>query len=182
MSIGIAGSIIIIELPFSMDSAIVGIGFYVIGYCVKKYIPILLELKVEHACIVLMICTVLAVFNSTVNMRTNIYGIVPLFWINSIGLVVGFWNIFYYISKITKEMKVFVEIGAESIIYVCMNQFIIYWLAKIKFDSVLIENIWKIVMLAIVLSVCFITNRIIRSSFLAVILGERKKCGNGRKK
>lgn len=169
--IGMIGSLSILKLPFALDSALVGIGFFGFGYVFRQHCKPLFELNFLKSSSLIILSSVLALLNGTINMRANKYGFVILFWIVAIGMIIGLWNIFRCIGKKIK-LKPCIEIGSESILYVCLNQFIIYWLAQIRFENIIIESLWKLIIVGIVLIICFWANRGIKKTFLKVIIGK----------
>lgn len=56
-AISVIGSIHLIVLPFSIDSALTSVGFILIGYLIKMYGKKLLELKVMIAILALIFFT-----------------------------------------------------------------------------------------------------------------------------
>jgi fucose 4-O-acetylase-like acetyltransferase len=122
-----------IHLPYAMDSAMTGIGFYTIGYYMKH----LLEKKNEKVDItnintymigILLIIDVILTFsNGCIDMRSTRYYIIPLFWINATLGTIIYWNISKKLSTCSINLfqnisKIFKYLGINSIIFLCLNQ------------------------------------------------------------
>lgn len=122
-----------ITLPYALSAAMVGTGLMHIGYQIKlhknrKIIMKLLDMKF-FCWIILSILTVILIFvNGYVNMRTENYAIIPLFWINAVlATLIGF-NASKFFNNLFKESKIISiikDIGCNSITYVCLNQIIL---------------------------------------------------------
>lgn len=120
------------RLPWALDAAFVGIGFYHIAHMIHKYdnriIRRLLNLNVVWSIVVGLLTCVLIYINGYVNMRTQTYDIIPLFWINALlAIFVGI-----SLSKIidgflgnTRFVKYLKKVGKNSITYLCLNQMFI---------------------------------------------------------
>lgn len=173
--LAVMGGLHIFKLPLSLDSALVGVGFLLIGFSVKHcHIGILLmKIKKSWAFFLLIGSSFLALVNGYVNVRTNTYAIVPLFWINASLIVIAFFNICKYIDKKTNYI-IFQEIGSQSIIYVCSNQFVIRIVSKIlrNFGVAITTGFMRIIMVVIVIAICFWTNRFLMKTPLRIILGK----------
>lgn len=75
--------------------------------------------------------TILIFVNGYINMREGRYAFIPLFWINALLSVYVGISISKMICK-TEKTKWLTSIGRNSIIYVCMNQFVIMILFKLS--------------------------------------------------
>lgn len=66
------------------------------------------------------------------------------------------------------------EIGAQSIIYVCTNQFLLAILERVPLPikTTFWGFLWKVTELIIIVTICFIGNRILQKTPLRIILGE----------
>lgn len=170
--IAVVGNINFIPLPLSVDSALVGAGFILIGHLLKKFGNKVLKLKIWKACILFAVASVLSLVNGYVNVRANEYAFVPLFWINATLITVALCNIFEWVDAKT-DLKILKEIGEQSIIYVCMNQFIllILDLFSIPLMNTLLRLLWRLAKVIITIMICFICNRI--WNFLKSYFGKR---------
>ncbi len=123
-----------IRLPWGIDTAMVGCGLIAIGYRFSMYretrvVQWLLNMRLPIWGAGLLVNAVLCFANSTVNMRTGHYGIIPLFWLNSLLAIVLYWNLGNYLNVwygkksygriVVERLK---KIGRNSIAYLCWNQ------------------------------------------------------------
>lgn len=128
------------RLPWAIDTSFVAIGFIELGH-ISKYnydngrFRTVFELK-PIVCLILSAANMILCFaNGSVNMRIGSYGIIPLFWVNALMAIIVYWNISSYIDRcihsgILNNAKLGLEnIGKNSIIYLCLNQLVI-WLIK----------------------------------------------------
>lgn len=172
----VIGSHALIKLPFAIDSALVGIGFFYIGYLVRNKAMRLIKLKVSWSIIVFVILSYLANVNGYVNMRTNTYACIGMFWVTSVGLILSLFNIFREVcQKINVNWVKY--IGKNSLVYVCMNQMIIFLLDRlifVKFANfeMLVWIIVQILKVLIVILVCCFIDFIVSQTPLRIILGK----------
>ena len=133
-----------IRLPWALDAAMVGIGFYYAGYLLKKYsskpaVGKLMELSLPVTAVSAVVICVLIFVNGTVNMREGSYAVIPLSWINGIGSSIILLNLckitekhkdrFLPVKTICSKLR---SVGANSIVYLCFNQLCILVCNKAK--------------------------------------------------
>ena len=87
--LAIFGSLHLISLPLSIDSALVGCGFFLIGKMIREYGKNLLNMKILLSVCLMLLASALIIMNGYVNVRTNEYGIIPLFWFNAVLFTVA---------------------------------------------------------------------------------------------
>lgn len=175
--LAILGNLHFVELPFSADSALVGCGFLLIGSLARNYGPRLLNLKLPISIILAGVASILILLNGYVNMRTNEYSIIPLFWLNASLMTIALWNICRGINH-HFNFCILKEIGAESLIYVCTNQFILILLNNflpLQIHNRILTLMWHMVEVIMILAIGFLLNRIIRKSPIKFILGVHGK-------
>ena len=122
-----------IRLPWSIDTAIINLPFYYVGYLLRKHQTHkgkgrLLNLNWICATLVLLVGSLLAFINGYVNLRNAYYGFIPLFYIAAVLICVGIWNFSRIIDSFSKLRLVcgsLQRIGRESIVYLCTNQIVI---------------------------------------------------------
>ncbi len=132
--IGIAGNIMPgiypSRLPWALDAAMVGSVFIFLGVYFRDYHPMkidFLNIKLKYIIPLACIITFVIFLNSEVNMRTGSYGIIPLFWLNSIVSIIVLWNLCRFIDGIKKYPFITIIenevrfIGKNSICYLCFN-------------------------------------------------------------
>ncbi len=184
-AIAVAGcllkSVFSVTLPFALGTSFVGVGLYYIGHLFRKYG----EKKIIHTAmnlswlptILLGIATVVLIFvNQEINMRKEIYGIIPLFWINAVLCVIEGMNLSKLIYKFIQGNiigKWLTEIGKNSIVYVCLNQVVILVCDKLikMVDMPLIVS--QTLILAVSLAVLWVTSLIFMKTKLKVLVGRK---------
>lgn len=120
-------------LPWALSASFVGLGLYWFGEMSKKYevkLEKLLNMNWWQILIVGTITTILIFMNGYINMREGRYAILPLFWINALLSVYLGISISKLICK-TGKIKWLTSIGRNSIVYVCLSQFVIMVLFKL---------------------------------------------------
>lgn len=138
-----------IRLPYGIDTALIGVGFFYVGYLIRKYenrnkiVNKLMNLNLLQTYALLLLNIPLIFMNGLVNMRTIIYNNIILFFINSIIAIIGYWNLAKYIEKskcaiVESIGDVLLSIGRNSIVYLVLNQITI--LCLYKFTSITISN------------------------------------------
>lgn len=158
-------------LPFAFDTALVGIGFMGLGRFVKAkninslykgmwYLPITL----------IILDGFLISVNGEVNFSGGIYSNYFLSIINAFSMTTAFWMISKSVSispiKIVEQhlSRLLAYIGENSLVFVCLNQFVIFIMLQINVvsEELLISNVCVGVLITCV--VCLIC------SCLSVIL------------
>lgn len=187
LSGNIATRVLPYRLPYALDAALVGIGLFHIGYLMQKYkmsklVSKLLNMK--KICIFLFAVVIaVSIFRSGyVNMRTGEYADILFFWVNSIGATLVIVNCSHYLVDAKERCRIidvfinFIEmIGKNSIVYVCLNEFIIMILTEnIHFGEETHWFIRAVIILGLTLGVLRICDRIINETKLRVIIGKRK--------
>ena len=120
-------------LPWALSASFVGLGLYWFGEMSKKYedkLVKLLNMNWWQILVIGAITTALIFVNGYINMREGTYAFIPLFWINALLSVYVGISISKMMSKIDK-IKWLTSIGRNSIVYVCLNQFVIMVLFKL---------------------------------------------------
>lgn len=179
----LAINILPFRLPWALDTAFVGIGLYHIAQLMKihmrnKYIYTLFHMRWFQCLFWGVVCCILIFTNGYINMRIGRYSIIPLFWINAIMAILIGWNISRFIEKISVKCSILKmtslwlkNVGKNSIIYVCLNQLVIY-VYNIFANYILIPQIVnKIIELILVMFILYICDLIIRNTKLKIIIG-----------
>lgn len=140
--IALAGNVNQIYLPFTLPYALgcsfVGIGLFHIGYVLKsnmdkKIINSLFNLNWIILIVLTVIEAVLIFKNGYINVKSEKYAFIPLFWINAVLSSVLLMNYSKFIySKIqnTKICNYLCGVGKNSIVYLCLNQLVIFFVLK----------------------------------------------------
>lgn len=125
-----------IHLPMAIDSALVGVAFFATGSLLreigddrlKKHI---FEMKWYVFLPLLIVVNCLIFYNGEVNFRSGIYKNFLVTYINVMIATILLWNISRVImKKFTKGLfcifkESMISIGENSIIYVCLNEWMI---------------------------------------------------------
>lgn len=163
------------RLPWALDAACVGIGFYHIARMLKysKYrvTKKVFQLSLSQ-CLIIGLITMLSIFNNGyINMRTGNYSNILLFLINSLLAILVGWNLsriiqeFKFIKSINVVFLCIKYIGRNSITYLCFNQLIILILKKIFLYLDFYPIIENIIMLIMVLVILYFCDYFIRNIF-----------------
>lgn len=124
------------RLYLSLDTSFVGLALIFLGYIVKKYnlLERLTSDRIGLTIILFLINCFLIMKTSYVNMRADIYPSTILFLINAVMSFLVYLNtskiIINYLSK-TKFKKMLTVMGKNSIVSLCLNQFVILFFKKI---------------------------------------------------
>ncbi len=167
-------------LPWALSASMVGVGLYYSGALIGK-LDIgekLLNLSWIQSILLGGINTWLIFFNGYINLRTQIYAIIPLFWINAILFFVVGMNLSRLIYSIIKRSLVarwLVSIGCNSVVYVAFNQIVIknvYQCMNKYIDKVELQHIlYRLIILIITLIILGGISYLISHTKLKVIIG-----------
>lgn len=121
-----------INLWWSINASLVGVGLLEIGYLFKQH-NLIEKVNIKSNLLLILIIiinTICIMKTSYVNMRTNIYPLVFMFIINILLSLIVYLNISKRLEKfkISDSIKL---LGKESIIPLCINQFIILFYTTI---------------------------------------------------
>ena len=155
------------------------------NYKTTKMVSNLLNIKSAMFVILFVINILLIFLNGNVNIRTNDYSIVPLFWISCIGAIVCYINLsikiesaknvfFIYFAKVLKY------IGKNSLVYLVLNEMMIFFVNSIlSFLGIDFMNsgevLWyvnKILVFTICMILLWISVEIFDRTKLKVFLGK----------
>jgi len=127
-----------INLWWSFNASLVGIGLMEIGYLIKEK-DWIEKLNIQNQfvlIIVLIVNTFMIMKTDYVNMRTNMYPLIVLFLINMILSLMVYTSMAIRLEKLPKIASCLKLIGKESIIPLCMNQFVILILNRLIDEKV----------------------------------------------
>lgn len=168
--------IIPFNLPFTLNSVFVGMGIFYIGYLMKNKLLIITDFLSKHNTILMIlgiISVVFSLFSETINMRQGWYGVVPLtWWFIALSSIVFWFSIF----KIQNNKNIFnlpnmvlQELGKNSIMYICLNELIIY----IFRNYLSLENvIEKVICFVVIILICYLLNRSILNTKFSFVIGK----------
>lgn len=156
-----------IHLPLAMDSALVGVAFFATGAFLhnvrEKRADIgghIFQMKWYAFVLILVVITWLIFYNDEVNFRSGVYNNCILAYVNAVVSTILLWNISGMIAAKPVRMKCFgnalASIGENSVIYVCLNEWMIACI-KPAYTSVGENNVlWQIIASLMTLAtVCF---------------------------
>ncbi len=111
--------------------------------------------------------------NSYINMRLNIYGFIPVFWINAVITITALWNICKWIDK-KIDLRILKEIGSQSLFYVCINKMLLVILTRISLliNITMSSAVWNIIETTTNIVICFISNRLLMKTPLKILMGK----------
>lgn len=112
------------RLPFAMDTSLMGLGLFEIGYTLKKE-----NLTIDNKYFpffIIFIGSIICFINGYVNVRNGEYANIILYYICAVLMTIGLFYIckFWVKSKFIKKELRF--IGMNSIVYVCLNQLVLF--------------------------------------------------------
>ena len=128
-----APMIIPVRLPWALDAAFVGLGFFHIARIIRAMkFEKMMSLKLWQAIMIGVLTSSLIMVCPKINMRTGIYGWYLLFWVNALGAIIAGWNLAMYVERLLMHRKIMrvvsfwlKGVGRNSIVYLCLNQVII---------------------------------------------------------
>lgn len=158
-----------IRLPFALGASFVGLGIFHIAHILSHFSnekrgkeeSRVFNLSLLECGIGSLVLIILIYLNGYIDMRQGLYGFVPLFWINAIGISIIGLNLCKYFQGYLGQFslnKFVVYIGRNSIIYVCLNELIISISSKVLGYIGIVNNIsiWAIELIITILALSFI--------------------------
>lgn len=188
--ITLIGNFTPVDFPFCIDSAMSCIAVMYFGYVLKRYGNHDVLHKIFHLkwiwLVVFFVINVYMIFkNGYVNIRTNYYSNVVLYWINCISAIILYTNIANKLdvssSKIVEVINKKVKyVGKNSLIYLLLNELMIYVVnvtfQLIHISSFLERYLDKFIKQMAVFAVCMvflhIATEITNKTFLKIFIGK----------
>lgn len=162
-----------VRLPLCMDVSLVGVGLFEIGRIFKdlyeKYIP---SKKILWSLLLFMVGSFVIFINFNVNLRLANYGNPLLFFGGATTMTVALFfisSLFHNEGMVVKEL---IFIGQNSIVYLGLNQFVLIFLKKIKFDDEMQNFIYKLIALAVCLAVIHVFSFVLTKTKLKILIGK----------
>gem|GEM_PF-1187670 len=177
------GSVIPFRLPFSIDTAMVGMGFYHLARNTKQCDIFKNKLKIYDLSFpivsILTVANIIFIFwNGEVGMRGAEYSNYLLTYLNAVTATVVGWNICKKLSVMKKDFffqsieNFMVFIGKNSIVYVCLNQITILIVNHILNRPGSNDKILDFLKLLIVLLILHFLTFIMTKSKLKIFIGK----------
>lgn len=178
-----APKILPFRLPYALDISFVGIGLFHIAYTLKqhmgnKHIEKMFKVNKAVWFISAVLMTVLIFVNGYVNMRTGLYAIIPLFWINAIGACVVGINLSEYLEELKINGKSLLliqfikKIGKNSMVYLCLNQIVLRVIRNMLEPLGIPRGFLQIAILILGLIVLYACDLLINGTKLRVVIGK----------
>ncbi len=161
-------------LPWTMSAAFVGVLFFYVGILVRENAERLFSIKWYLALTAALIDVVLIYVNGELNMRNEVYAIIPLSIFNA---VVASVLLLYFCQKaegllcdgmICRWLK---DVGKNSIVYLVLNQLVILVSFRILEMFSLNKHISKIVCFIMSLIVLYFLEKLLTRTKLRVLIG-----------
>ncbi|WP_315072964.1 acyltransferase family protein [uncultured Clostridium sp.] len=174
------------RLFWSADISMSGIVFYYLGYFfnIKKdeiVMKRILNPTILETILVVTIGVVLAFFNNSVDMRTLTYGNIILYYLNAIIISIGyimFSNLiikFKNIKILRKLLNFALYIGANSIVYLVLNEIIInmfqFILKNFTNDIFGMFGAYKVIIVIAIITLA----SILINKWLPIVIGKSRK-------
>ena len=167
------------RLPWALDAAFVGIGFFHVARIVKgTKAERLLDLKLWQSLVLGVVISISIMIFPNINMRTGSYGWYLPFWINALGSIVVGWNLVKCIeqglqhSVLLKKISQWLKgIGKNSIAYLCLNQIVILSLMILMNMIGITGLLSKILILILTMAMLFGLEKLICNTRLKVLIG-----------
>ena len=119
--------------------------------------------------------TILIFLNGYINMRTETYAVIPLFWVNAVLAIIVGANLskllYKYIQNSIVE-KWLLSVGKESIVYVCLNQVVIIIIRKVTQMLNMPVYLSSVLILVITMAFLWIISKIIVNTKLKLLIGK----------
>ena len=169
---------------FAFDAGLVGVGIMHFGYicrnCRTQIIEKAMNLKWGEIIFTIAMFSFLIFANGKVNMREGNYGILPLFWINAIGMCIVLWNVARKLqeirsiklsrNRIIDLYSIIINIERRPLVFLCLNQVIITIAFKLipirNGAAVLIHNTVVLVIVLVVLYLIAIIREIVKDRII----------------
>lgn len=176
----LAPTVLPFRLPWALDAAFVGIGFFHMArVCRGTKEENFLNLKLWQAVILGVVISASIMICPKINMRTGNYGWYVPFWINALGAIIAGWNLSRYFEKLFKYDGVlekiglwFKGIGKNSIVYLCLNQIVILVVTKVLYLVGIKGFISKVPVLILTMVILLVFEKLICGTKLKVIIGK----------
>ena len=180
------------RLPWALDTALAGLGFYYMGYLYRTYLrnrvftwlgncPMLILI------VGLLVNGVLIFCNGYVNMREGTYALIPLTYINAFSSCVLYWNVTARVDTFSLPLwgdrikSCFIMIGKESIVFLVTNQIVILILNKVVSVFYLPKFVAKLFVLFISMLVMYGLALFFTKTSFSILIGKKRKivmCNN----
>lgn len=185
IGLSICGNFLPFELPLCADSALSCLAIIYAGYFLKinrsnMRVHAIFNMSAWKIVVLLVVNTISIYLNGMVNIRTNDYSFVPLFWINCIMAIILWLNISIRIDKAQLKFMMKISgclkyIGRNSIVYLLLNEIVIYLVTTVL-AFIKINTIWyqleRVIVSIGTMIVLTIASEIFNRTKLKILLGK----------
>ena len=175
-----------VRLPLAIDTSFVATGFIFLGNVARinssnNKIKQLFHMRPFPLVLLIVLNTFFCFLNGGINMRTGHYSIIPLFWLNALTAIIVYWNLSIFLCNIMANNNIIwfkreiIDIGKNSIIYLCLNQTVIWGVSTLLRKLGLLPASWGfkcLIVMLISLVILKFAERIIIHSQLRVLFGK----------
>ncbi|MBQ7696088.1 MAG: acyltransferase family protein [Lentisphaeria bacterium] len=176
-----------LELPWSLLSAMVGMGFMGIGCFLRQnaerggFARRLFQLRWYEIAILALISGVLIFVNGPVNMRRSLYSIVPLFWFDAVVMSLVIVDLSMKIENLPLNGVLdrcrnwLTGVGRDSITYLCLNSLVLHFAggAYQKIFGRSLSLCRAAVIFAVAMAVIYWIDKVMMNTNARVLLGRR---------
>ena len=176
------------RIPLAIDTTIMGLFFYSIGWLIKKInYEKIIEVVNSHLLVsTLAVIVSLIVFyslielNNMTNMRTLVYGKYSLYLINSVGMSLIMIFISIIINNLSLKIKVLnilKTIGRHTLVILLFNPVLsrLYLLLNEKdFNNSILLTVNNVIVSIIITVICVLISMLI-NNYCPILLGKQKK-------
>lgn len=164
-----------IKLILGLEVALVGLMFFNMGYLFNKNSENILKYINKYWGVFLIIACACSIVNGEVNLRLNVYSNEVLFLISSTVFIILIYCLFVKVKHNNSYMLNEVEfIGKNSIVYLCVNEFVLYFLKtmiSMISNNMIIVYILKFLILIVSLGVLHILSLILSKKPFSIVIG-----------
>lgn len=176
----------IINLPFSINSSLVGLSMYLLGSYIRigeqknNFIKKLFNINIIINVLLIIFTYHLILKNNYINMRTNSYAHIHLFWLNVILSFIFIINLSKEILIVLKALNLkvfyhwFLYIGRNTIVFLCLNQIFTSTISKKYFKNSYFSHPALLKLLFVLIALTILAY-IINHTVLRVTIGKTKK-------
>lgn len=174
------------RLPYAFDTACGSMGLVHLGRVLYPHISRekngkkqLLDIPWILVFVFSIISLILIGINGMVNLRVAEYSNLALYWINAIFSSYILLVISYKMSLMGNPFakiinNCLINIGKDSIVYVCLNQIVIYYINIFLSRTIAYGYIYRCVLMALVMISLDLLRRILVNTQLRVLIGKSK--------
>lgn len=170
------------SLPFAIGSGCVGILFFHAAYMLRtrenRSIQWFFKGKSWMTAVVLVVLPFSVFYNGKVNLRTGVYNNIVLFLVNALSIIILIWKVSLWIYDESEQRKIsrhvtrrIESIGRNSIVYVCLNEMVIYVLSSITNKISVMPLAMEVIKIVLVFLVMYFCEFVFTRTPLSCLMG-----------